>query len=87
MQCSSCGGFCEDFCKKVNSQKFDKLICTKAPVISPVSAAHLNALYVLDSEISDAIAKARDASIPIGLLVSVLHEHSTSETLKMLHFE
>lgn len=87
MQCSSCGGFCEDVCEKLSLVKKDRLICTKAPSISPVTAEHLNALYILDSKVSDAIYEARESGLPRGLLVSILHAHSTTATLAMINIE
>jgi hypothetical protein len=77
----------EDVCEKLSILEKDRKICTKAPDISPVTAEHLNALYVLDSKVSSAINEAKEARLPVGLLVSILHAHSTTETIAMINIE
>jgi predicted DNA binding CopG/RHH family protein len=52
--------------------------------ITPLKSEHLSTLRLLDQELAKIIDKAKDSGVPQGLIVSLLHAHSTKQTIEMI---
>lgn len=50
----------------------------------PVSVEIIEVVTALDTAIAKAIDAAREAGLPQGLLISILHGHAHAETQKMV---
>jgi len=84
MQCKSCGGFCGEYCEKLNFSMNYKLISAKG--ISKVQINDLDIIISFDSKISDCICDARENGVSIETIAAILQKHATTETLRLINF-